>query len=101
MLFSGFRDGLGGIEAVPSNDDATFTPFLDPGIGGSLCQFESVTALFPSTRVRNKGLRRLGFVEDGDHWIADQLFKRFRLNKTTYSRARTRLNVSPQNELTP
>jgi len=46
MLFSGFRDGLGGIEAVPSNDDATFTPFLDPGIGGSLCQFESVTANF-------------------------------------------------------
>jgi len=85
--------GWGGLQ--PENGEADLGLVLDPnfwGIGKALCEeiigrafremgFESVTVLLPATRIRIKGLLRLGFEEDGELTVGDERFSRYRLAK--------------------
>uniref|UniRef100_UPI004048284F GNAT family N-acetyltransferase n=1 Tax=Roseivirga sp. TaxID=1964215 RepID=UPI004048284F len=85
--------GWGGLQ--PEHGDADLALVLDPkywGIGKLIYKriidtafnemgLTTVTVLFPNTRVRIKGLLRLGFKEDGHVKIGDQQFVRFRNNK--------------------
>lgn len=85
--------GWGGLQ--PEHGDADLALVLHPkywGIGKVLYKritdtafnemgLTSVTVLFPNTRVRIKGLLRLGFKEDGKVKIGDQQFMRFRNEK--------------------
>ena len=41
--------------------------------------FESITALLPPTRVHANGMHRLGFQLDGEVWISESKFYRYRL----------------------
>ncbi|MEO1353072.1 MAG: GNAT family N-acetyltransferase [Cyanobacteria bacterium J06635_15] len=43
---------------------------------------DSVIALFPPSRTRLAGLRRLGFGEDGQVMIGEELFNRYRLPRS-------------------
>lgn len=43
---------------------------------------DSVIALLPPSRTRVAGLRRLGFVEDGEVMIGEELFNRYRLHRS-------------------
>ena len=45
---------------------------------------DSVIALLPPSRTRVAGLRRLGFQEDGEFMIDEELFHRYRLSSEDY-----------------
>lgn len=47
-------------------------------------KFQSITALLPPSRTRIRALFRLGFEKDGELWIGNQTFIRFRLNRIQY-----------------
>ena len=86
--------GWGGLQ--PENGEADLGLVLHPshwGRGKAIYEkiierafgemgFESVTALLPPTRMRIKGLLRLGFKEEGELHIGDERFIRYRLTKS-------------------
>ena len=49
---------------------------------------DSVTALLPPSRTRLTGLRRLGFSEDGQVMVGEELFNRYRLSRSARQRER-------------
>lgn len=85
--------GWGGLQ--PENGEVDLGLVLHPnhwGVGKALYDeiidrafgemgFETVTVLFPPTRMRIKGLLRLGFKEDGELEIGGERFIRYRLEK--------------------
>jgi RimJ/RimL family protein N-acetyltransferase len=97
FVIDGTFAGWGGLQ--PEHGDADLALVLHPrfwGTGKRIYDeiirrafgdmgFESVTILFPPSRTRIKGIRRLGFVEDGEVEIGGERFIRYCL-----------YNVAPQ-----
>lgn len=93
FFVDGHFAGWGGLQ--PEHGEADLALVLHPkywGIGKSLYKriidtafnemgLTTITVLFPNTRVRIKGLLRLGFIEDGNVKIGEQQFVRFRKQK--------------------
>ncbi len=83
--------GWGGVQ--PENGEADLALVLLPaawGHGLSICkamlarafdelELPSVTALLPPSRVRQRGMQRMGFVADGEYVIDGQRFVRYRM----------------------
>lgn len=88
---NGVFAGWGGMQ--PENGEADLALVLLPeawGHGLAICRvmFErafgelklpSVTALLPPSRVRQRGMQRMGFVPDGEFVIKGQRFVRYRM----------------------
>ena len=85
--------GWGGLQ--PEHGDVDLAMVLHPrawGMGKRIYEeiirrafgemgFESVTILFPPSRIRIKGILRLGFQPDGEVEIGGERFIRYRLHK--------------------
>lgn len=94
LLLDGEFIGWGGVQ--PEGDDVDVGLVLSRkhwGAGPSLFRrmlrhafeelgVESVTALLPRSRTRVAALHRLGFREDGEAVIQDQVFVRYRLRRS-------------------
>ena len=85
--------GWGGLQ--PENGEADFALVLHPefwGYGKKIfdkikswafneTNIKTITALFPPSRTNSKAIKHLGFIDDGELTIDNNLFIRFRINK--------------------
>lgn len=93
FLINGEFAGWGGLQ--PEHGEADFALVLHPkfwGCGRKIFNIikdkafnqlgvNSITILFPPSRLNSKAITRLGFIEDGQLIIDGELFIRFRLTK--------------------
>jgi len=91
FLIKGEFAGWGGLQ--PEKGDADFALVLHPKFWGwgrkifdkvkdwafNQMNLDSITILFPPSRLNSKAITRMGFVEDGQMSIDGELFVRFRL----------------------
>lgn len=94
FVIKGEFAGWGGLQ--PEQGEADFALVLHPAYWGwgrkifnkvkdqafDQMGFDSITILFPPSRLNSKAIYRLGFVEDGEMRVDGELFRRFRLNKS-------------------
>jgi len=85
--------GWGGLQ--PEHGEADFALILHPKFWGwgrkifnkvkdsafNQMQLDSITILFPPSRTNSKAITRMGFVEDGQVIIEEEIFVRYRLTK--------------------
>ncbi len=97
FLVDGEFAGWGGLQ--PEQGEVDFALVLDPEYWGwgykifrEVCDrafnqmnFDSITILFPPTRINFKAVMRFGFIEDGQITIEGEIFKRFRLVKSLHN----------------
>ncbi|GLC24448.1 GNAT family N-acetyltransferase [Roseisolibacter agri] len=95
FVVDGELAGWGGLQ--PEGDDVDLGLVLHPrhwGVGRAIVtrildvafgamRLPSVIVLLPPSRVRVRGLHRLGFVADGETTIGDERFVRYRLTAPT------------------
>lgn len=94
FLIKGEFAGWGGLQR--EQGDADFALVLDPSFWGwgrkifnkvkdqafGEMNLSSITALLPPNRPNAKAILRLGFIEEGQMNVGDELFTRFRLRKS-------------------
>lgn len=97
ILIDGVFAGWGGVQ--PESGEADIALVLKPaywGAGGQLIRvilgrafrelgLDTVTTLLPPTRIRVRGLTRLGFIPAGTLDVGGQMFVRYRLNRSDAS----------------
>ncbi|MBT32431.1 MAG: GNAT family N-acetyltransferase [Thalassobius sp.] len=93
FIINGEFAGWGGLQ--PENGEADFALVLHPTYWGwgrkifnkvkawafTELDIDSITVLFPPSRLNSKAIYRLGFKEDGELTIDNEVFIRFRLFK--------------------
>lgn len=94
FLIGGEFAGWGGLQ--PESGDADFALVLHPkywGWGRKIfdktkelafgpMKLNSITVLFPPSRLNAKAIMRAGFIEEGQTTVEGALFKKYRLTKT-------------------
>lgn len=93
FLINGQFAGWGGLQ--PENGDADFALVLHPkywgwgqkifnktkGLAFGPMKLNSITVLFPPSRLNAKAITRAGFIEDGQMTVEGEQFKKYRLSK--------------------